>query len=131
MTGSPLFRKLNPIDFTNKNQCFLVKVFFIWPCFDCIVLLFSWLKKWQVLMWKPIPYGILQTCTTTKLGCVPIRTLLATRWGWVLGGWAPRTDGSVVNNHGDHKSPKDRVVGPLPNGRTLWLMNGGDPFTTY
>ena len=22
----------------------------------------------------------------------------------------------VVNTHGDHKSPKDRVVGPLPNG---------------
>ena len=21
----------------------------------------------------------------------------------------------VVNNHGDHKSPKDRVVGPLPS----------------
>ena len=26
-------------------------------------------------MWKPIPYGILQTCTTTQLGCVPIRAL--------------------------------------------------------
>ena len=25
------------------------------------------------------------------------------------------------------KSPKDRVVGPLPNGRTSWLINGGDP----
>ena len=24
-------------------------------------------------------------------------------------------------------SPKDRVMGPLPNGRTLWLINGGDP----
>ena len=24
--------------------------------------------------------------------------------------------GYVVNNHGDHKSPKDRVVVPLPNG---------------
>ena len=23
---------------------------------------------------------------------------------------------SVVNNHGNRKSPKDRVVGPLPNG---------------
>ena len=22
--------------------------------------------------------------------------------------------GSVVNNHGDRKSPKDRIVGPLP-----------------
>ena len=29
------------------------------------------------------------------------------------------------------KSPKDRVVGPLPNGRTSWLINGGDPITTY
>ena len=32
----------------------------------------------------------------------------------------------VVNNHGDCKSPKDRVVGPLPNGHS-WLINGGDP----
>ena len=24
-------------------------------------------------------------------------------------------------------SPKDRVVGPLPNGRTSWLINGDDP----
>ena len=35
--------------------------------------------------------------------------------------------GSVVSNHGDRKSPKDRVVGPLPNGPTPWLINGGDP----
>ena len=34
--------------------------------------------------------------------------------------------GYVVNSHGDHKSPKDRVVGPLPNGNS-WLINGGDP----
>ena len=26
--------------------------------------------------------------------------------------------GSVVNNHGDRKSSKDQVVGPIPNGRT-------------
>ncbi len=32
----------------------------------------------------------------------------------------------MVNSHGDHKSPKDRVVGPLPNGNS-WLINGGDP----
>ncbi len=32
----------------------------------------------------------------------------------------------MVNNHGDRKSPKDRVVGPLPNGHS-WLINGGDP----
>ena len=25
----------------------------------------------------------------------------------------------VVNNHGDRKSPKDRVVGPLPNGLSM------------
>ena len=25
------------------------------------------------------------------------------------------------------KSPKDRVVGPLPNGRTSWLINRVDP----
>ena len=31
----------------------------------------------------------------------------------------------MVNNYGDHKSPKDRVVGPLPNGLNLWLINGG------
>ena len=37
----------------------------------------------------------------------------------------------VVKNHGDRKSPKPWVVGPLPNGRTSWLINGGDPFTTY
>ena len=39
----------------------------------------------------------------------------------------PRTDGYVVNNHGDRFRPLSRVVGPLPNGRTLWLINGGDP----
>ena len=33
----------------------------------------------------------------------------------------------MINNHGNGKSPKDRVVGPLPNGRTPWLINGGDP----
>ena len=36
----------------------------------------------------------------------------------------------LVKNHGDRKSPKDRVVGPLPNGRTPWLVNEGDPLTT-
>ena len=25
----------------------------------------------------------------------------------------------MVNNHGDCKSPKDRVVGPLPNGLVM------------
>ena len=32
--------------------------------------------------------------------------------------------GYVANNHGDRKSPKDRV-GLVVNGRTLWLINGG------
>ena len=32
----------------------------------------------------------------------------------------------MVSNHGDCKSPKDRVVGPLPNGHS-WLINAGDP----
>ena len=41
----------------------------------------------------------------------------------VLGGSSQL--GYVVNNHGDRKSPKDRVVGPLTNGRSLWLINGG------
>ena len=27
----------------------------------------------------------------------------------------------VVNNHADRKSPKDRVVGPLPNGLSKWM----------
>ena len=42
----------------------------------------------------------------------------------VLGGWAPRTDGYVVNNLGDCKSPFSRVVGPLPNG-LFWLIHRG------
>ena len=33
----------------------------------------------------------------------------------------------MVDNHGDCKSPIPGVVGPLPNGRTPWLINGGDP----
>ena len=32
----------------------------------------------------------------------------------------------MVNNHGDRKSPKDRV-GLVINGRASWLINGGDP----
>ena len=30
----------------------------------------------------------------------------------------------MVNNH-RCKSPRPGVVGPLPNGRTSWLINGG------
>ena len=33
----------------------------------------------------------------------------------------------MVHNHGDRKSPKVRVVGPLTNGLYKWLINGGDP----
>ena len=36
----------------------------------------------------------------------------------------------MVRNHGNRKLPKDQVVGHLPNGRTSWLINGGDPITT-
>ena len=32
-----------------------------------------------------------------------------------------------VNDHGDPKFPKDRVVGPLPNSLCKWLLIGGDP----
>ena len=35
------------------------------------------------------------------------------------------------SKHGDRCCPpKDRVVGPLPNSYS-WLINGGDPITTY
>ena len=37
--------------------------------------------------------------------------------------------GYVVNDHGDRKSPKDRVVGPLPNGRFMAYKWG--LLTTY
>ena len=33
----------------------------------------------------------------------------------------------MVNNHGDRKSPKGRVVGPLPHGRFMAEIYGGDP----
>ena len=33
----------------------------------------------------------------------------------------------MVSDHGDRKFAKDRVVGPLPNRQTSWLINGGDP----
>ena len=33
----------------------------------------------------------------------------------------------MVNNHGDRCCPLNGVVGPLINGRTSWLVNGGDP----
>ena len=37
--------------------------------------------------------------------------------------------GYVVNNHGDRKSPKDRFVGPLPNG--LFMSSKWGLLTTY
>ena len=45
------------------------------------------------------------------------------------------SDGSYLENHPSQwlmtmviVSPcTHRVVGPLPNGRILWLINGGDP----
>ena len=53
--------------------------------------------------------------------------LLSWRVGSSLGGWAPRTNGYVVNNHGDRFRPLNGVMGPLINGQTSWLINGGDP----
>ena len=41
--------------------------------------------------------------------------------GWIVPGLGGR--GYVLNNHGDPKSPKNRVVGPLPNGYS-WLITG-------
>ncbi len=41
----------------------------------------------------------------------------------LLGGWAPRTDGYVVDTPW-LVSPLSRVVGPLPNGQNGFL-NGG------
>ena len=31
----------------------------------------------------------------------------------------------MVNNHGDRKSPMDRVVGPLPNGLQFMAYKSG------
>ena len=47
--------------------------------------------------------------------------------------WMGSQDGRIrgKNNYGDvSKSPIPGVV-PFPNGRTSWLINGGDPITTY
>ena len=33
----------------------------------------------------------------------------------------------MVSNHGDRCCPLNGVVGPLINGQTSWLINGGDP----
>ena len=38
---------------------------------------------------------------------------------------------SVDIKHGSFSSPKDPVVGPLPNGRESWLLNGGDPYKSW
>ena len=43
-------------------------------------------------------------------------------WGGCLDDHSCLTD--VVNSHGDRKSPKDRVVGPLPNGLFLACKKG-------
>ncbi len=49
------------------------------------------------------------------------RIHLNSRWGMTAKGSLRMEDGLPglgygVNIHGDRKSPKDRVVGPLPNG---------------
>ena len=40
------------------------------------------------------------------------------RSGWVMLGGSSQL-GYVVNNHGDRKSPRSGVVGPLPNGLSM------------
>ena len=46
---------------------------------------------------------------------------------WLLGKFIPGL-AYVVNNHGFFVSPpKDRVMGPLPNGLIKWLIYGCDP----
>ena len=47
-------------------------------------------------------------CTTKIPGSEPAKELLAI---------------AMLNNHGDRKSPKDRVVGPLPNGLYFYGWN--------
>ena len=46
---------------------------------------------------------------------------------WRIGPHDGRIRG--FHNHGDRGIVpfSDRVVGPLPNGRTSWLINAGDP----
>ena len=45
--------------------------------------------------------------------------------------------GYVVHKNGDHKSPKDRLVGPLPNGLsmaailTTYVRNWDDPHKVW
>ena len=43
-----------------------------------------------------------------------------------LGAWRIIPVYEVVSKHGN-KSPFRRVVGPLPNGQTSWLINRGGP----
>ena len=44
----------------------------------------------------------------------------------IIPGWS-----KWLITHGDRKSPKDRVVGPLSKMAFLWLIKGGDPNYTY
>ena len=52
----------------------------------------------------------------------PIRPFL-----WFLGGSSWTRKWLILITIDEFSSPKDRVVGPLPNG---WSINGGDPITT-
>ena len=56
--------------------------------------------------------------------CHPPRNKALLRDHVMLGGSSQ--DLQVVNTHGDRKSPKDRVVGPLPNGLYKSLINRDD-----
>ena len=46
--------------------------------------------------------------------------------GWISDESKCTTPKVAFEGHGDCKSPK-WVMGPLPNGRTSWLINRGDP----
>ena len=90
----------------------------------------NWVSvAFQVLLLLNFGRGILATRSwamqrfqeVEELGC------RGKPWVWIY----PPGLGSVVNNHDDRNSPKDRIVGPLTNGRTLWLINGGDPNDPY
>ena len=84
------------------------------------------LQKHSVFYWSPslkfvfvswVKTDVFSTCLPSWLpDCLPSSQLLGGSSQWMY----------VANNYGDRKSPIPGVV-PLPNGRTSWLINGGDP----
>ena len=69
-----------------------------------------------------LPHGILKEVSDSKvMGVLTLRLTeedsdeSPAQLEWVLLGGSSQDSDTVVNNHGDRKSPKDRVI-PLPNG---------------